>query len=114
MSFEAPMLEPLTLDAVKAKAIAHHMQTGPERSHFNQEVSTQQRLATLGEQVGAAFKAGLLDNNKPALHDHLLTIAAVSLIWAEILDKQGDAFKCIKCFYREPHAHEGKMVVWDE
>jgi len=87
-TFNARMLEGLTLDAVKAKSLAQHMRLGEANSHFNPEVSAAQRLATLGECVGAAFKYGALEPNNPMLQDHLLALAAYAATWAELLDKE--------------------------
>jgi hypothetical protein len=86
MTFNARMLEGLTLDAVKAKSLAQHMRLGEAKSHFNPEVPTAQRLAMLGECVGASFKYGALDRDVPRLQDSLLELAAYAATWAELLD----------------------------
>jgi hypothetical protein len=86
MTFKARLLEGLTLDAVKAKSLAQHLRLGETNTHFNPEVSTAQRLAVLGEYVGASFKYGALDIDVPRLQDALLELAAYAATWAELLD----------------------------
>lgn len=83
--FKARMLQPLTLDAVKAKSLAQDMRL-KDKSHFNVSVSAMQRLATLGETVGACFNHGALVPDPVRLQDQLLELAAFALIWAELLD----------------------------
>jgi len=87
-TFNARMVEGLTLDAVKAKSLAQHMRLGEANSHFNPEVSTAQRLAMLGECVGASFKYGALNSDPVRLQDALLELAAYAATWAEMLDKE--------------------------
>jgi len=87
-TFNARMLEGLTLDAVKAKSLAQHMRLGEASSHFNAEVSATQRLAVLGEHLGAAFRYGALDLDTPRLQDSLLELAAFAATWAELMDTQ--------------------------
>jgi len=79
-------LQALTLDAIKAKSIAQHLQLGETKSHFNPDVTAMQRLATLGEHVGAAFNYGLMVPDAARLQDTLLEIAAMAATWAELID----------------------------
>jgi len=87
MSFDARMLEPITLDAVKAKSLAQHMRLG-DGTHFNHDVSAHQRLAVLGEHVGASFNHGALLPDPALLQDSLLELAAYALTWVELIDKK--------------------------
>lgn len=80
-------LDPLTLDAVGAAAIAHHLQRG-ECSHFNAEVSETQRLAELGELIGKIFQSAALVPDSAKLQQDLLWLSATSAIWAELIDKR--------------------------
>lgn len=82
------VLEGLTLDAVKATSIAHHLQRG-ERSHFNPEVSDMQRLAELGDLLVKVFESAALAPDTAKLQQDLLWLSATSAIWAERIDKQG-------------------------
>lgn len=87
-----PRLEPLTLDAVMAESIAHHLRNGAERSHFNPEVSALQRVATLGEQYSKVIVAAMGNpevSDTYELQKALITLAATALIWTELLDKHG-------------------------
>ena len=81
-------LEYLTLDAVKAASIAHHLQRG-ERSHFNSEVSDTQRLAELGDLIGKVFESAALAPDSAKLQQALLWLSATSAIWVEQIDKFG-------------------------
>lgn len=83
--FKARMLQPLTLDAVKAKSLAQDMRLR-DKSHSELSTSTMQRLATLGETVGACFNHGALVSDPVRLQDQLLELAAFALTWAELLD----------------------------
>lgn len=86
MSFEARMLQPLTLDAVKAKSLAQHMRLGEANTHFNTEVSWLQRIAALTEHATAIFHHGILLPDVFRLQDSLLELSATSATWAEVLD----------------------------
>ena len=83
-------LEQLTLSAVQSASIAHHASYGM-RSHFNPDVQWTQRLARLGDEIQNVFNEALL-NRVPgtdtyALQKNLISLAAIALIWAELLDK---------------------------
>src|SRR5688572_17091630 len=90
MTFNPKMLEAVTLDAVKAKSLAQHMREGTG-SHFNPEVTVLQRLAVLGDQIGAVFKATTIDlvpgRDVANIQDALLEVAATALTWVEVMDK---------------------------
>ena len=86
MSFNARMLEGLTLEAIKAKSIAHNIRLGEAKSHFNPDVSAIARLAVLGEYASEIFHYGAVVPDLPKLQDALLELAAVAAIWAEKLD----------------------------
>lgn len=84
------MLEELTLDSAKAKSIAHHLRMG-DKSHFNPNVTKFKRLADLGEQLRLVFIAAVVEREAGTdaveLQHNLLDLAAIALIWAEVLDK---------------------------
>jgi hypothetical protein len=79
------MLQTLTIQAVKATSIAHHLQRG-EMSHFNTELSDTQRLAELGELLGKVFDAAAVAPDPAKLQQALLWLAATAAIWAELID----------------------------
>lgn len=91
MSGKVRMLQDLTLDAVKAESIAHHLQRG-DRSHFNPDVSANHRLAVLGEMVGSIFQATAIVPDPAKLQRMLLELASISAIWAELIDTKPTAF----------------------
>ena len=87
-------LEQLTLSAVQSASIAHHASYGM-RSHFNPDVSVLQRLAVLGDKISDIFREAATvereDNaDSVALQKNLISLAAIALIWAELLDKHGN------------------------
>lgn len=86
MTTDVQRLQDLTLDAVGATSIAHHLQRG-ERSHFNPEVSDTQRLAELGDLIGKVFEAAVLSPDIAKLQRALLWLSATSAIWAELIDR---------------------------
>lgn len=81
-------LDYLTLDAVKAASIAHHLQRGAS-THFNPEVSVTQRLAELGDLLGKIFVSSALEPDFAKLQQELLWMAATAAIWAEHIDHFG-------------------------
>lgn len=80
------MLADLTLDAVKARSIEHHLHLGEDQSHFNPNVSELQRLAALGEYIGTVFVHGGIVPDRVQLQRSLFDLATVALIWGELID----------------------------
>lgn len=85
------VLAPLTLDAVRAESIALDLRMMRGQSPFDPTLSGIHRVSALNDQLTLVFKeAFVTDNTDPVvLSKNLITLAALALAWAEMLDKEG-------------------------
>lgn len=90
------LLAPLTLDAVKAESIALDLRLMRGKSPFDTSLSGLHRMAELAEQLGVVFKEATAQlGDRPSadpvvLSKNLITLAALSLAWSQVLDDPAD------------------------